>query len=471
MKTGKITSLLLTLAIAAGAAGCSKSPAETTAGQESAPTFANTAAAESTAASESVPGESGAGTYAEKPASEVKDSESGKLVIWSYNNDLKELLEAYSPVKDYEYVVFSPNEYKYRLETALESGEAPDLFVCDSDDVRYYADSDKTLSINAAGIPNKACSDMYDYSLRMSCDSNGNIKGLAWELAPSAVFYQKTLAQQYLGFSEPDQVAKEFSNWASFLSAARKVNKLSEGSVKIIAGTDEIFKSYMSQRSSPWKVDGRLNVDSVAEGYLGFSRTVSSEKLTFGYADGSSEWKAGMRNKTVLSYWGPLSLARSADFALDPAQTAKANPTSGDWGIVAAPGAFTSGGSWLMMSTSCDMRKSCADIITAICCDQGNLRDMLASGKCDFVNSKTVINTAASDERYEFAWLGGQNPYAVLGLAAEKTDCGQTGADDPVIEGVFSRIVTVYAGGGFKSVQDAKATFRELLIEKKIVKE
>jgi len=124
-----------------------------------------------------------------------------------------------------------------------------------------------------------------------------------------------------------------------------------------------------------------------------------------------------------------------------------------------------------MVSSNCDMKKSCADIITAICCDQGNLRDMLASGKCDFVNSRTVINAAASDERYEFAWLGGQNPYAVLGPVADKTDVTPVGSDDPEINGVFSKIVSVYSAGGFKSVQDAKATFRELLIEKKIVKE
>ena len=124
-----------------------------------------------------------------------------------------------------------------------------------------------------------------------------------------------------------------------------------------------------------------------------------------------------------------------------------------------------------MMTSSCDMRKSCADIITALCCDQGNLRDMLASGKCDFVNSRTVINAAASDERYVYVWLGGQNPYAVLGPAAEKIDVTPVGADDPEINKVFSRIVNVYAEGGFKTVSDAKATFRELLIEKKIVKE
>lgn len=472
MKTGKITALVLSLIMAAGAAGCSYAPAETTVEQETMQTSASASVSESTAASaESLPGESGTGSYAEKPASEVKDSEGGKLVIWSYNNDLKDLLEAYSPVKNYEYVVISPNDYKYRLDQALGTGEAPDMFVCDYDNVRTYADSDRTLSINNAGIPNKACSDMYDYTLRLACDSSGNIKGLAWSLSPSAVFYQKSLAQQYLGSSEPGQVEKSFSNWASFLAAARKVNKESEGSVKIIAGTEEIFTSYLGQRTSLWKIDGKLNVDSIAEGYLAVARTISSEKLTAGHASGSDEWKAGMRNKTVLSYWGPLSLVRTADFALDPAKHAKLNPTSGDWGIVAAPSAFSSGGAWIMMSSSCDMRRSCADIITALCCDQGNLRDMLASGKCDFVNSRTVINAAASDEHYVYAWLGGQNPYAVLGPAAEKIDVSPVGTDDPEINKVFSRIVNVYAEGGFKTVSDAKATFRELLIEKKIVKE
>ena len=472
MKAGKLTAVLLSLVMAAGAAGCSYNTVETTVDQESAPTSASAAVPETTAAaSESVPAESGTGSYAEKPAGEVKDSEGGKLVIWSYNDDLKELLEAYSPVKNYEYVVISPNEYKYRLDQALESGEAPDMFVCDYDNVRAYAESDKTISINSAGIPNKACSDMYDYTLRLASDSSGNIKGLAWALSPSAVFYQKSLAQQYLGSSEPDQTAKHFSNWASFLAAARKVSKDSEGGVKIIAGTDEIFKCYLGQRGTPWKIEGKLNVDSVAEGYLGIAKTISSEKLTSGFASGSDKWKAGMKNKTVLSYWGPLSLVRSEDFALDPERTAKVNPTSGDWGIVAAPASFSAGGDWLMMSSSCDMRKSCADIITAICCDQGNLRDMLAGGKCDFVNSRTVINAAASDERYEYAWLGGQNPYKVLGPAAEKTDVSPVGTDDPEINKVFLKIVNAYSEGGLKTVSDAKATFRELLIEKKIVKE
>ena len=89
MKAGKLTALLLSLVMAAGAAGCSYNTVETTIDQESAPTSASAAVPETTAAaSESVPAESGTGSYAEKPAGEVKDSEGGKLVIWTWHDSL-----------------------------------------------------------------------------------------------------------------------------------------------------------------------------------------------------------------------------------------------------------------------------------------------------------------------------------------------------------------------------------------------
>lgn len=345
------------------------------------------------------------------------------------------------------------------------------MFICSYGDVKKYADSDKTVSIGAMGISTKSCADMYDYTLRMGSDGSGNIKGLAWELVPSAVYYQKTLAAQYLGSSDQTQVARNFDSWNSFLSAARLVNKESYGNVRIIAGTDELFKSYISGRTAPWITDGKLNVDASVESFFNYSMILSNEKLTFGYSYGSDEWKAGMRNKTVLSYWGPLSLARTAEFALDPPRGTKANPTSGDWGMVSAPGAFAWDGSWIMVSSTSDMKKSCADIINAICLDQSNLKDMQDGGMSDFVNSRTVINAAARDERYKFAWLGGQNPYEVLSYEAERIDMTPAGGDDDRIEDMFYLISKVYVEGKIKTVKDAKATFRELLIEKKIVKE
>lgn len=472
MKLKKTAALVLSLFITFSAAGCSYKTAGTTPATtpaltaESTDSKPKTQSGTETSESEPVPE-----TFAEKPAADVVDAEGDKLVIWSFDSNFKKLLEKYSTVKDYEYVVVGRDEYYRRLDEAFESDSAPDLFICGFDHVKAYADSDKTASINSIGISNKACETMYDYSLRMACDSYGNIKGLAWDLSPSAVFYQRTLAQQYLGSSDPAEVSKSFSSWAAFLTAARKINKESDGTVKITAGTGEIFRSYIGNRSTPWKVGDKLQTDATVESFYEYARTLNTEKLTFGASTGSDEWKAGMRNKTVLSYWGPVSLARTEAFALDPVYFRKANPTSGDWGIVQAPESFAWGGDWIMVTSASDMKKSCADIMTSVCCVQDNLKDMMAGGMAGFVNSKTVIGAAKTDERYNFAWLGGQNPYTILAPVAESIKAGPADPDDARIKEIYSRTVNVYANGGFGSVKDAIATFRELLIETKIVKE
>lgn len=473
MKLTKIAALGLSLVLMSGACGCSSKSAgnetETTPGLTRGGIVVSER--EPAVTGESSISESTAASYADKPTADASDTEGGKVVIWSYNSDFKKILEKYSPVKDYEYVEIPAGSYKARLEEAFDSDQAPDIFICGYDDVKEYADSDKTAPINAIGISNKSCSDMYDYTLRLGSDSNGNIKGLAWELAPAAVYYKKSLAAQYLGSSDIDQVAKNFSSWNAFLSAARLVNKESDGSVKIVAGTDEMFKSYIGGKTAPWITDGKLSVDPQAETYFNYAKIFSNEKLTFGASYGSDEWKAGMRNKTVVSYWGPLSLSRSQEFALDTSRVSKVNHTSGDWGIVAAPGAFAWGGSWIMVSSKSDMKKSCADIITAICCDQANLKEILDGGLSDFVNSKSVINAAAADERYKFAWLDNQNPYLILAAEAERINANAAGPGDDRINEAFYSVANVFATDKIKSVKDAKAMFREILIEKKIVKE
>lgn len=472
MKLKKIAALALSLAISAGAAGCSSKVAGNIPETTPAATEGGVAVSEKEPdVTEPSVSESTAGTYASTPTGSARDMEGGKIVIWSYDSDFKKVLEKYSPIKDYEYVEIPAADYKASLEEAFASGNAPDMFICSYENVKEYADSDKTAPVSAMGISGKACTDMYDYTLRIGSDSSGNIKGLAWELVPSAIYYQKSLAAQYLGSSDPDQVSRNFGSWNSFLAAARLVNKESDGSVKIIAGTDELFKSYISGRTAPWVTDGELSIDEYADGYLNYAAILNNEKLTFNASYGSDEWKAGMRNKTVLSYWGPLSLARTPEFALDPPHGTKANPTSGDWGMVCAPGAFAWGGSWIFVSSGSDMKKSCADIINAVCLDQSNLRDMLSGGMSDFVNSRTVIKEAALDERNKFSWLGGQNPYEILSYEAERINADQACAGDDRINDIFYRVAGVYAEGKIKTVKDAKATFRELLTEKKIIGE
>ena len=93
MKLTKVAALALSLALTACAAGCSGTPAGTDAETMPETTFGATVAAETSAeASESSVRESGTGSYAEKPVAAASDTEGGKLVIWSFNDDFKKIL-------------------------------------------------------------------------------------------------------------------------------------------------------------------------------------------------------------------------------------------------------------------------------------------------------------------------------------------------------------------------------------------
>ena len=167
MKLKKTAALVLSLFITFSAAGCSYKTAGTTPATTPAVTAESTDSKPKTqSGTETSESEPAPETFAEKPAADVVDAEGGKLVIWSFDSNFKKLLEKYSTVKDYEYVVVGRDEYYRRLDEAFESDSAPDLFICGFDHVKAYADSDKTASINSIGISNKACETMYDYSTK-----------------------------------------------------------------------------------------------------------------------------------------------------------------------------------------------------------------------------------------------------------------------------------------------------------------
>ena len=122
MKLTGFAALALSITLTAGFAGCSAVPEGQVTESAPEPVIESTAETEAgLKASEPSVSESETASFAEKTVSEVKDSEGGKLVIWSYDPDFKKLLEKYSPVKDYEYVDIPSNEYWRRLDAAIAS--------------------------------------------------------------------------------------------------------------------------------------------------------------------------------------------------------------------------------------------------------------------------------------------------------------------------------------------------------------
>lgn len=467
MKTKKIIALTLSMAMVLGVvAACSDDAAETTTAAPAETTTAAPAETQGTPdetdapAVEETEAPASAGTdvsqYAALPVADVAD-EGDKVLIYGWNEEFPGLVTKYSDI-EYDLETTESNTYQTKLDTVLASGEdAPDLFVCDADYASKYMNSDNTIAINSLGIDYSELTGMYNYTLQFATDDSNVIKGLAWQACPCGVFYNRTIADTYFGVSEPEDVQQYFESWDAFMTMARDLAAASNGEVKAVSGTDDIWRAYLNSRSQGWIVDGEVVVDPVMADYFDLAKQLYDEQLTFETSQWGDVWTANMSNESVLSYWGPMWLARFS-MGLQPGEDGTAsNPTSGNWGLVNAPGNFYWGGTWMMASKYCDMKASCAQIMRDVALTEANLQDMANGG--EFVNDIAIMTAVSEDASFALEWLGGQNPAAVLLTAATLIDNSIVGPNDQAINDTFNVVVNSYLTGDIETVADAEAQF------------
>jgi ABC-type glycerol-3-phosphate transport system substrate-binding protein len=458
MKTKKIIALMLSLAMVLGVAACggaeetqapageTSAPAETTAAD-----VAETEVAETEGTTQDATVDASA--YNELAIADVAD-EDDEVVVYGFNEEVKNLIETYSDIS-VRYEQQSSDTIQQVLDNVLASGEdAPDMFACDADYARKYMNSDNTLPVNDLGIAYSELSEMYNYTLQFATDNENIIKGLAWQACPCGVFYNRSVAEATLGVSEPDEVAPYFESWDAFLETARTVAE--SGEYVAISSTGDIFRAILGTRTQAWIVDGEVTIDPCIEEYFDLAKTLHDEGLTHETSQWQDAWTADMSNGTVLSYWGPMWLAKFS-MALDPSVNDVPNPTTGDWGIVGAPADSYWGGTWMMASKYCNSKASVAQIMRDICINTDSLQDMANNG--EFVNNISIMDTLGHDDAFGLEWLGGQNPIPVLLDAATQIDNSVITMNDGAINDQLNAVVESYINGDIATVAEAESAF------------
>ena len=310
MKRNKLIALLLTSVMAAGAvASCDSTVDPST--SETATETSVTSVTSAPTPTDVPPDLEG---YKELTVAEVTDKDDGKITIYAHNSEFIGLVEKYVGITsdDYDLVEVSNNNnaYQEKLDAVLSDGNnAPDIFTCDAAYARKYLASDNTIAINDLGIDYAECKNMFGYTLRFASDDDNVIKGLSWKATPCGVFYERSVAEQYLGTSDPNELAASFATWDKVMESARKVDSASGGKVKLFGGFTEIFEPYVGSKDGKWIMDGRLYYDPKVEDFFEYAKTLYSENLTFKAEQWSKPWTAKMSDRTVVSYWGSLQFA------------------------------------------------------------------------------------------------------------------------------------------------------------------
>ncbi len=376
------------------------------------------------------------------------------VTIASFNEEIEYIIREFAGVEA-DYVFISSQMYQDYLDYTFASGEdAPDLFVTDMDYARNYITSDYTLPMSELGITSADTASMFDYTIQYGSD-NGTLKAVSYQVSPSVVFYNRDVAQQTLGVSEPEDVAPYFADWEAVANTAFMVREQSQGTVRITSGYDEFYRSFVT--GSTWNVGTGIGIDGTREEFMMFAQYLTDGDYVWGDGMWTDGWMERACDGSVLSYWGPLWLGKYS-LALEPNEW-NANPTAGNWGVVNCPDSFAWGGNFINASMYCQDKEAAGAIVKALCCNTDTLTSMAIAG--EFVNNISVMTSMATNEAWNLEMLAGQNPVAVMIQAANTTAVPYT--YNSVAEGVYSSVLADYVHGNFETLDEAIAEFQRLM--------
>lgn len=373
-----------------------------------------------------------------------------KVTIASYNDEVDLLLSKYTS-HEYGYTKVNIDEYQKYLDQVLASGEnAPDIIVLDVAYNQKYANSSSTLSMNSIGISNSEMTDMFQYALDLGKDSKGNVKQLALCDCPSGVLYNTVVAQDTLGVSAPSQVAPYFASWSAFYNTAKTVSNVKDSygvsRYKVVPGMDDVYRSYMGNHKNAWVTNGSVNFDSTLVGWADLYKLMFNEDLTWDMAMWTSPWMRGMKNHTILSYWGPMWMGLSMGLRDG------SNSTAGEWRFVPAPTATYWGGTYLGVTKYCSDKNAAAGIIRSLCIDKSVLSQMAADGQ--FVNSVSIMTAMSNSSAGNCYWLAGQNPNGYLVDIAKNINVGPYDSKNNIYADRFSFLSRMYAFGEVDNIKN-----------------
>lgn len=395
----------------------------------------------------------------EKAAEEMASGE--KLVVWTFTDEIKGMIEN-NYLKDYPdlpyevEVVVVPNEnYQQKLDPALASGKsAPDVFALEAAFVKKYVDSKFTADLSTIGI-DKNSVDTLQYVMDVATDESGALKGLSWQATPGAFFYRRSIADKYLGTSDPAEVQAMVSDFDKFYEVAQKINAESNGEVKAISSLGDLTNVFFAARNDGWIVDNKFTVDPMINTLMEMGKKYESEGLTNQAEQWTETWFSSMSGDDVLGYFLPTwglhyvlkTNAENADTGVS---------TSGDWAMIQGPASYFWGGTWVAMREGTEMQDASKALIEYLTLNEEFLTTW-ANESGDFVSNQKVVDSIKDDFSEEF--LAGQNHYAAFAEMAPSIDASILTGSDLDINDLFNEQLTAYSKGE-KDLDTAMADFK-----------
>lgn len=404
----------------------------------------------------------------EEAAAPAESTSTDPFYIYSWNTELQERLAfVFAEHPEWEERVVYVNVgdsgiYQEKIDQLLATPDAeeyPDLMATEAGYIMKYTNSDFTLDVADLGVTAADMTEMYDYTIQIATDQrNGAVKGVSWQACPGSYMYRRTLAEKYLGVSEPEDVQEYVKDWDTFLDTARKIVKDSNGATVILSSNDDVDNVFWSNKSTPWvDADKNFVYDDSLDTMLDVHYALNQEDLTQKAGCWTEAWNAGPAGDEVFSYFGCTWFLHWT-IKSNCGGAAVGEGTYGDWAMCGGPANYYWGGTWLCAMSGCSDPVFAGQIMRELCCNT-DLMTKMSEETLDYVNNKTAMQTLSDAGKGAYDFLGGQDFIAMFSPLAADVDVSWMSAYDQKVNELFGVQVREYEAGS-KDKDAAVADFK-----------
>lgn len=353
--------------------------------------------------------------------------------IMSWNEDFKNLMETYFVPRHpalmehvrLEWVTEEINSYRSNVQRQLAAGEQIDLFLGDNEMAPFFAEDKNVATLAQVGIRDDDLSKQYGFSRILGSDVNGVQKGSAFTAEPGILLYRTDYAEQYLGITHQEEMQEKLSSWDSFITVARTLNAQSEGKVRMLPNSAELWKSVDCAMYGLWITDGKLSVsDDTALHWLDIVKELEAVKAFAGAKTLDDDWYSALDSGVFCFYAAPWlcksNSPEAADITTVFSSTKRSGASFGKFKTSLAPNGFVYGGNWLYCSKKSANMDIAAEIIRAFTCDSEFMK-LIALAEMQYVNNIEVCNELA-EMKISNMLFDGLDAFSVYNAAARSLE-------------------------------------------------
>lgn len=356
------------------------------------------------------------------------------------------------------------NAYQNNLDANLKkqstaaADDKIDIFLIEADYALKYVDTDYALPVSELGITDADVDDQYQYTKDIVTDSKGVLKGLSWQGCPGIFFYNREVAKEVLGTDDPAEVQEYVKDWDTFNKTAET---MAAAGYKMVSSVNDTYRVYSNNVTSPWVVDGELNIDDNIMKWVNDSKVLVDKGYAGTHDLWSTDWSEGFYPEgKVFCYFGPAWLI---NFCMAADQEGSVGYL-GQWGGTEGPQGFFWGGTWICAANGTDNASLVKDIMLQMTTNEDIMKEIVVADD-DFVNNKPAMEEMATDTSYSSQILGGQNPLAMYCAGAEKISLENLSAYDQGCNEEFQNAMKNYFTGN-ATLEEALDLFYTAIGEK-----